>query len=52
MTTWIRGEEFQIIKKVVFDALNVPLVHRPTYPYTKSPPIDDVMSLLCGILVT
>ena len=52
MTTWIRGEEFQITKKVVFDALNVPLVRRPTYPYTKSPPIDDVMSLLCGRLVT
>ena len=52
LTTWIRGEEFQITKKVVSDALNVPLVRRPTYPYTESPPIDDVMSLLYGRSVT
>ena len=32
LTTWIRGEEFQITKKVVSDALNVPLVRRPTFP--------------------
>ena len=50
MTTWIRGKEFRITKRVVFEAL--PLVRRPTYPYTKSPPIDDVMSLLCGRSVT
>ena len=48
LTTWIRSEEFQITKKVVFDALNVPLVRRLTYPYIESPPIEDVMSLLCG----
>ena len=29
LTTWIGGEEFQITKKVVSDALNVPLVRRP-----------------------
>ena len=40
------------MKKVIFDALHVPLVHRPTFPYTESPPIDDVMSLLCRISVT
>jgi len=32
LTTWIRGEEFQITKKVVSDVLNVPLVRRPTFP--------------------
>ena len=34
LTTWIRGENFQITKKVVNDALHVCLVHRPTFPYT------------------
>ena len=32
LTTWIRGKEFQITKKVVSDALNVPHVRRPTFP--------------------
>ena len=52
LTTWIRGEEFQITKKVVSYALNAPLVHRHTFPYTESPPVDDVMILICGISVT
>ena len=52
LTTWIRGEEFHITKKVVSDALNVPPVCRPTFPYTESPPVDDVMILLCGISIT
>lgn len=30
------------------DAIKVPLVSRPTYPYFDIPPIDDVMSLLYG----
>ena len=34
LNTWIRGEKFQITKKVVSDALHVRLVHRPTFPYT------------------
>ena len=36
LTTWIRGEEFQITKKIVFEVLFVPLVHRPTCPFTVS----------------
>jgi len=52
LTTWIRGKEFRITKRVVSETLGVPLVHRPTYPYTESPLIDDVMSLLYGRLVT
>lgn len=52
MTTWIRGEEFHISKKVISDALQVPLVRRPTFSYTESLAIDDVMSLLCGRSVT
>ena len=51
-TTWIRGKEFRITKCVVSEALGVPLVRRPIYPYIDSPPIDDVMSLLCGRSVT
>ena len=52
LTTWIRGKEFRITKRVVSEVLGVPLVRRPTYPYNESPPIDDVMSLLYGRLVT
>ena len=48
LTTWIRGEDFQITKKVVADALSVPLVPCPTYPYIESLTLDDVMSFLCG----
>ena len=52
MTTWIRGKEFRINRRVVSEALGVPLVRKPTYPYAKSPPINDVMSLLCGRAIT
>ena len=48
LTTWIRGKEFKITRKRVSKALGVPIMHRPTYPYIESPPIGDVMSLLCG----
>ena len=48
LTTWIRGKEFKITKLTVFEALSVPLVHKPTFPYTEFPPLDDIMSLLCG----
>ena len=30
----------------------MPFPRRPTYPYTETPPIDDVMTLLCGRTVT
>ena len=50
--TWIRGQSSVITKDDVFDALNVPRVSRPTYPYSVRPPISDVMTLLCGRLVT
>ena len=43
LTTWIRGKEFKIIKHIVSEALGVPLVRRPIYPYTKSPPIDGMI---------
>ena len=47
MGTWIRGQSFVITKNDVSNALNVPRVKTPTYPYLKSPPISNVMTLLC-----
>ena len=52
LTTWIKGKEFKITKCIVSEALGVPLLRRPIYPFTESPPIDDVMSLLYGRSVT
>jgi len=36
----------------VATALKVPLVQQPVYPYTKIPPIDDIMSLLTGTTIS
>ena len=47
LSTWIRAQSFVITKDVVFGALNVPHVQRPTYPYSECPRISDVMTLLC-----
>ena len=52
LTSWIRSKEFRICKQIVSEALGVPLVRKPTYPYTDFPPIDDIMSLLYGRLVS
>ena len=30
------------------DALGVPLVQHPIYPYDESPPLDDIMSFITG----
>ena len=50
--TWIRGQSFVITKNDVSNAFNVPRVRTPTYPYSKRPPISDVMTLLCGRSMT
>lgn len=47
LTTWIQGDEYQITKKVMADALSIPIVCNPAYPYTNPPSLNDVMSLLC-----
>ena len=52
LTPWIRHQEFTISKQTISKALGVPLVCKPIYPYTEFPTIDDMMSLLCGHLVT
>ena len=46
--SWIRGVEFTITPRVVAEALGVPVVTEPVYPYAKSPPIDVVMSHITG----
>ena len=46
--SWIRGEEFTITPRVVVEALGVPIVTDPVYPYDKSPPIDEVISHITG----
>ena len=48
LTAWIRGFEYQIIPKVVSDALSVPVVRNPDYSFIDPPSLDDVVSLLCG----
>ena len=50
--TWIRGQSFVITKNDVSNALNVPRVSRPIYPYSEHPPISDVMTFLCVRSVT
>ena len=52
LTSWIRGQEFTITKQIVYEALGVPLVRKPTHPYTEFPAVDDMMSLLYGRIVS
>ena len=46
--SWICGIEFTITPRVVAEALGVPVVTDPVYPYDESPPIDVVMSHITG----
>ena len=46
--SWIRGVEFTITPRVVADALGVPMVPNPVYPFDESPPLDDIMSYITG----
>ena len=46
--SWIRGVEFTITPRVVAEALGVPVVTDPVYPYDESPPIDEVMLHITG----
>ena len=41
--SWIRGVEFTITPRIVAEALGVPVVSDPVYPYDESPPIDEVI---------
>ena len=46
--SWIRGVEFTITPRVVAEALGVPVVTNPVYPFDESPLIDVVMSHITG----
>ena len=46
--SWIRGVEFTITPQIVADALGVPVVREPVYPYDESPPLDVIMSYITG----
>ena len=48
MGSSIRGVLFTITRERVSKALDVPIIRIPTYPYSRSPRIDDVMDVLCG----
>ena len=46
--SWIQGVEFTITPKVVAEALGVPVVTEPVYPYVETPSLDVVMSYITG----
>ena len=46
--SWIQGFEFTITPRVVAEALGVPIVREPDYPYDESPSLDVVMSYITG----
>ena len=46
--SWIHGVEFTITPRIVAQALGVPVVTNPVYPYNESSPIDVVMSHITG----
>nr|POE66835.1 hypothetical protein CFP56_61275 [Quercus suber] len=48
----IRGVPFTITRERVSKALDVPIICTPTYPYSMSHRVDDVMDVLCGRSVT
>lgn len=48
--SWVRGVGYTITPSVVADALEVPLVQHPIYPYDESPPLDDIMSFITGTI--
>ena len=49
--SWIQGVKFTITPRVVVEALGVPIVREPDYPYDESPPLDDVMSYIIGSFI-
>ena len=46
--SWIRGVEFTITSTVVAEALGVPVVREPVYPYVETSPLDVVISYITG----
>ena len=52
MRSWIRGEEYVITLAIVASALGVSLVKQLVYPYTKTPPFDDIMSFIVDTTIS
>ena len=52
MRSWIRGEDYVITPAVVASALGAPLVQKPVYPYTKTPPLDDIMFFITDTTIS
>jgi len=50
--SWIRGEEYVITPTIVASALGVPLVKQPVYPYTETPPLDEIMSFITSTTIS
>ena len=50
--SWIRGEKYVITSSIVASALGIPLVWQPKYPYSKNPPLDDIMSCLTSTCIS
>ena len=46
--SWVRGVGYTITPSVVADALGVPVVRYPIYPYDEPPPLHDIMSYITG----
>ena len=46
--SWIRSVDFTITLRVVSEALKVPVVREPIYPYVEASPLDVVMSYFTG----
>ena len=46
--SWIQGVKFIITPTVVAEALGVPVVTEPVYPYVETPSLDVVMSYITG----
>ena len=49
--SWIRSVEFTITPRVVVDAIGVPVVTEPVYPYAEAPPLNAVMSYITGSFI-
>ena len=47
-----RGEEYVITPSVVATAFGVPLVQQLVYPYTETPPLDNIMSYITGTSIS
>ena len=47
-----RGEEYVITPSVVATAFGVPLVQQLVYPYTETPPLDNIMSYITSTSIS